>query len=83
MHPLEFQKFAGKEIDVGTEVKKGEQVAEVGQTGRCTGPHSHLIMRNPAGELVEASKVIRPLCPEKTETQMAQSRGGESSEGRQ
>lgn len=66
------------DLAVGTKVEKGQKLAEVGQTGRCTGPHSHLVIRDPEGNLVDPTLVIQPLCPE-FEAQMAGQSSGSSS----
>ncbi len=42
----------------GERVEKGEIVAYTGNTGRSTGPHLHLTVRDPKGRLVDPMKMF-------------------------
>lgn len=45
-------------VKVGDKVKKGQKVAEVGNTGASTGPHLHLTVRDKSGNLVDPLTVL-------------------------
>ena len=45
-------------VKKGANVKKGETIALSGNTGRSTGPHLHLTMRAPDGNLIDPAKIL-------------------------
>ncbi len=45
-------------VKEGDHVKQGYKIGEVGSTGRVTGAHLHLTMRDVSGELVDPTKYL-------------------------
>ena len=45
-------------VQMGEEVMQGEKIAEVGNSGRSTGPHLHFTMRNPAMAYVDPQQYL-------------------------
>lgn len=48
-------------IAVGEKVKKGDKIAESGNTGKSTGPHLHLAIRDKDGKFIDPTTVIPEL----------------------
>lgn len=53
----------GSVLPVGTEVKAGQVVAKIGNTGNSTGAHSHTEYRNDKNENFEVEFVDTPITP--------------------
>lgn len=43
-------------VKVGDKVRKGQKIGHTGATGKVTGPHLHLTMRNPKNEYTDPQK---------------------------
>lgn len=46
-------------VKVGEKVKRGDSIALTGNTGKSTGPHLHLTVRDPENNYVDPEKVFK------------------------